>query len=180
MSARGQSVLAAPEQSRINIPEHAVKGVTLQTQQALRACWAMNSARQGKPMVANISPRMGKNEILPASSAYPGKSNQGFNKTCLVVLRRYCSIWSTSWGASCAERLRCRRTLNHDILSVCRNQDFQSPHYPVLHVFLRYQCCIRFLKWSSRVAPYTRVFMQPSSGHLLGCNMSHFKDQRGS
>lgn len=38
VSVMGQSVLAATAQSGINIPEHAVKGVTLQTQQAVRTC----------------------------------------------------------------------------------------------------------------------------------------------
>ena len=36
-----------------------IMGVTLQTQQAARACWAMNSARQEKPTVANILPGIG-------------------------------------------------------------------------------------------------------------------------
>lgn len=38
VSVMGQGVLAATAQSGINIPQHAVKGTTLQTQEAVRAC----------------------------------------------------------------------------------------------------------------------------------------------
>lgn len=63
-SVPGRSVLAATAQPGINIPERAVQGVTLLTQQAVRACRAMNSTRQEEPEVANISLRLEKD---PAS-----------------------------------------------------------------------------------------------------------------
>lgn len=70
----GQGVLAATAQSGINTPENTVKQVTLQTQQVVKVCCAMNSTRQEEPAVANTSQTLEKKRLY--QHLLPSQVNQ--------------------------------------------------------------------------------------------------------
>lgn len=65
----GQGVLAAPAQSGINIPEHAVKGVTLPTQQAVSVQVSNELHLMGEAHGGKYFTEAGKKRVLPAPSA---------------------------------------------------------------------------------------------------------------